>query len=180
TPKACLDLCAKNGYGYAALRLGTECWCSSATPKIRSRPKSECSRPCAGDLKTKCGGNTRSTVYQHSKLKGKKPTLSTAKPKLASGWSVVSSCVADPGVGENFLQSTKVFELQNNSPLACTTLCRSKGYKLAGVEYSNECMCGKGYKNGKKPASRPSSECNMGCTGDRKQTCGSGHRVQLY
>ncbi|EJD54503.1 hypothetical protein AURDEDRAFT_179648, partial [Auricularia subglabra TFB-10046 SS5] len=180
TPKACLTLCAKNGYGYAALRLGTECWCGSSSPKIRSRSKKDCDRPCSGDLKTMCGGHTASTVYQHSKLKGKKPKASTSKPKLASGWSVAASCVNDPTLGENLLQSTKVFELQNNTPFACTTLCRSKGYKLAGVEYGNECMCGKGYKNGKKPSSKSSSECNYACTGDSRLTCGAGHRVQLY
>ncbi|KZW02656.1 hypothetical protein EXIGLDRAFT_829178 [Exidia glandulosa HHB12029] len=180
TPKKCLSLCAKNGYGYAALRLGTECWCGSSKPKVSGRSKKECNQECSGDKKQSCGGVKTSQVYTNSRLAGSKPSRRTSKPKLASGWSVVSSCVNDPTTGENFFQSTSVFELANNTPLACTTLCRSKGYKLAGVEYSNECVCGKGYKNGKKPSTRPSSECNMGCPGDNRITCGAGHRVQLY
>lgn len=181
TPARCLSLCAKNGYGHAALRLGTECWCGASKPKLVGRPKAECNRPCAGDRYQKCGGGKTSTVYSHDKLGGKRPALRKETPRVKPGWSVAFKCVADPTLGANMLAGAKIFELQNNSPIACTSLCRDKGYALAGVEYSNECMCGKGWKNGKKPAVRPEKECNMACTGDSGRiTCGAGHRVQLY
>ncbi|EJD48016.1 hypothetical protein AURDEDRAFT_183752 [Auricularia subglabra TFB-10046 SS5] len=180
TPTICVALCAKNGYGYAALRLGTECWCSSNAPKLFNRPRSECTRACSGSPWQTCGGGKSSAVYVNPRLAGNRPRGTTAQPRLAGHWDVAHSCVDDPTLGESLLAGTKVFELQNNSPLACTTLCAAKGYKLAGVEYSNECMCGQGWRRGAKPAPRPAQECNMACTGDSRLTCGAGHRVQLY
>ncbi|KZW01622.1 WSC-domain-containing protein [Exidia glandulosa HHB12029] len=183
TPKACLTLCGKNGYGYAALRYGTECWCGQSKPVIKSKPKSQCDRPCSGDDTQICGGHTRSAVYTNSALAGKKPTLISSSPKLSSGWSVAYKCINDPELGETLLKSTKVYEMQNNTPQACTALCAKNGYTIAGVEYSNECMCGKGFRTDAHPENlkKPTSECNMACTGGNgRLTCGAGHRVQLY
>ncbi|EJD49710.1 hypothetical protein AURDEDRAFT_161267 [Auricularia subglabra TFB-10046 SS5] len=182
THAKCLNLCSKNGYGYAAIRLGTECFCGSSKPVIRKVPSKECSQHCSGDKtgKQTCGGDHRSAVYTNSKLAGKKPALKSGTPALASGWKVAYKCVNDPTLGESLLKSTKVFELQNNTPLVCTNLCKGKGYTLAGVEYGNECMCGKGWLKGARPAQVSENECNFACTGDSRVTCGAGHRVQLY
>lgn len=86
-------------------------------------------------MKQMCGGHVASTVYTNSKLAGKKPKSASSPAKLSSGWSVAYKCINDPTLGETLLQSTKVFEMQNNTPQTCTALCASKGYYIAGVEY---------------------------------------------
>jgi hypothetical protein len=179
SPSACANRCAQTNFPYAAVRMGVECWCSNQAPQIRPKPKGQCSQPCAGDKNKTCGSFSTSQVYVNWGLVNKKRP-NVGQPKLANGWSVAFKCVADPTVGEKFLKGTDVFELQNNTPLACTKLCGQKGYALAGVEYSNECMCGNDWKNSAPPAKKDEKECNMSCTGDKTLTCGAGHRVQFY
>lgn len=179
TPSNCAYRCAETGFPYAAVRMGIECWCSNQQPNIISKPKSKCSQPCQGDKNKKCGSFSTSQVYFNKNLKNvKRPNVGT--PKVAPNWSVAFKCVIDPTVGQRFLQGTHVYELQNNTPYACTKLCGEKGYELAGVEYSNECMCGHDWKNAALPVKRDEKECNMSCTGDRTLTCGAGHRIAMW
>ncbi|KAH7098709.1 hypothetical protein BKA62DRAFT_810187, partial [Auriculariales sp. MPI-PUGE-AT-0066] len=179
TPEKCAARCAQDGYGYAAVRMGVECFCSRQQPKIASKSEKQCNYACPGNSRLTCGSFGTSQVYVNFSVAGKRAPKVGA-PRLQNGWSVAFKCIVDPTVGEKYLKGTDVFELKNNSPLACTTLCGQKGYDLAGVEYSNECMCGHDWKGASRPATRPASECYMACSGDKSLTCGAGNRVQFY
>jgi hypothetical protein len=54
------------------------------------------------------------------------------------------------------------------------------GYKMAGVEYSNECYCGNSYMNGAAPPFLPVDQCSSACEGAPGLTCGGGYAIQLY
>nr|AAS46752.1 beta-1,3 exoglucanase precursor-like protein [Pleurotus djamor] len=55
----------------------------------------------------------------------------------------------------------------------CVAFCKTNGYLYAGVEFGQEC-CKLGIFN-------PSdSQCNMPCTGNNKQTCGAGDRINIF
>ena len=59
----------------------------------------------------------------------------------------------------------------------CKKLCFEKGYKYAGVEYSNEWFCG---NNLPKKIAPKQSDCNMDCSGDKSQKCGGANRINVY
>jgi glucan endo-1,3-alpha-glucosidase len=61
----------------------------------------------------------------------------------------------------------------------CLDICEDKGYKYAGLENGNECMCGNALKQG---VSYTASEwdCWMPCAGDATETCGAGWRLMTY
>ncbi|XP_074646462.1 sialate:O-sulfotransferase 2-like [Tubulanus polymorphus] len=59
----------------------------------------------------------------------------------------------------------------------CITICKGKGYRFAGLQFSWQCFCSNrvGY-NG--PAEE--SECNKRCTGNRREICGGSWRNSVY
>jgi hypothetical protein len=57
----------------------------------------------------------------------------------------------------------------------CVSLCRDKGFKFAGTQYSSWCFCGNAYgKSGK------ASNCNMKCSGNSNQICGGSWANSIY
>lgn len=54
------------------------------------------------------------------------------------------------------------------------------GYKMAGVEYGNECYCGSSYRNGTPPPVAPVTQCNFACAGAPSLMCGGSWGIQLY
>lgn len=97
---------------------------------------------------------------------------------LAAGWKVASQCAVD--TPERVLSDVIVSYLPSTTPYSCTTLCASKGYTYAGVEYGDECYCGTGYAGGVSPAVADVGDCDMRCAGDYIFTCGGSWRMQIY
>ncbi len=57
----------------------------------------------------------------------------------------------------------------------CINLCKSKGFKYAGVEYGSQCFCGNSYgKYGK------ADNCNMKCSGNANEICGGFWAINIY
>ncbi|KAL4877591.1 hypothetical protein BJY04DRAFT_230551 [Aspergillus karnatakaensis] len=59
----------------------------------------------------------------------------------------------------------------------CIALAQEGAWRYAGVEYSYQCFVGNTIHTG---SSFPESECDMACSGNDRETCGGGNRVQLY
>jgi hypothetical protein len=77
--------------------------------------------------------------------------------------------------------SPEYYQLQaNNSIETCTSLCGSRGFTLAGIEYTYECFCASSYMNGTVPTAAPTSQCNKVCPGNASEKCGGGYRIQIY
>jgi len=49
-------MAACDGYRYAGMMNGKECWCGNELDSARIRPFEECNVPCAGDPSNMCGG----------------------------------------------------------------------------------------------------------------------------
>ncbi|KAG9238758.1 putative glyoxal oxidase precursor [Amylocarpus encephaloides] len=60
----------------------------------------------------------------------------------------------------------------------CIAYCDQQGYIYAGTEYSSECFCGNAI--GATGAVAPSTDCNMGCSGNSTEVCGGGGRLTLF
>lgn len=73
--------------------------------------------------------------------------------------------------GYSFTSSSMTIEL-------CESTCNSKGYQVAGVEYSTECYCGTAIT---QCASKlASTSCQMTCGGNSKALCGGSNALNIY
>ena len=99
-------------------------------------------------------------------------------PSLTTGQGV-------PQFSANFrgcFRDTSVFDLNGylerspaNSIGRCATTCAMRGFKYAGAQYGESCLCGNSY--GRYGAA---NNCNMACTGDRNQLCGGINANSVY
>ncbi|XP_041083118.1 kremen protein 1-like isoform X1 [Polyodon spathula] len=61
----------------------------------------------------------------------------------------------------------------------CISFCRSKRYKLAGMESGYACFCGND-PDYRRQGEAASTECNHVCFGDHTQPCGGDGRVIIF
>ena len=62
-----------------------------------------------------------------------------------------------------------------NTPQACIARCASFGFRYAGVQYGESCLCGDSYGR-----YGPADNCNYACTGDAGQICGGYSANSIY
>merc|ERR1712080_425264 len=102
----------------------------------------------------------------------------------ARGWN--GQCVRDDGATRvlsdqnihSHSKDTHGYPSSNNCVSTCITMCRSKGFTYAGVEYGYQCFCG----NTPPPTSNilTQSQCWYKCYGDHDQYCGGFHTMNVY
>ena len=63
----------------------------------------------------------------------------------------------------------------SNTPERCVNTCREKGFRFAGVEYGQSCLCGNSYDR-----YGPADNCDMQCTGDQSKICGGFNANSVY
>eukprot|EP01064_Diplonema_japonicum_P030265 TRINITY_DN50_c0_g1_i5.p1 TRINITY_DN50_c0_g1~~TRINITY_DN50_c0_g1_i5.p1 ORF type:complete len:706 (+),score=119.02 TRINITY_DN50_c0_g1_i5:55-2172(+) len=59
----CTRTCQHNGYKYAGLQYGKQCWCGDDLSTSTRTVMSQCDDPCSGDSTQTCGGGWRNQVY---------------------------------------------------------------------------------------------------------------------
>lgn len=82
-------------------------------------------------------------------------------------------CFKDPNSPfdlDGFLERSR-----QNTPERCVAICASKGFRYAGVQYGESCLCGNSY--GRFGAA---TNCNMACTGSPGQVCGGYNANSVY
>ncbi|KAK0715595.1 WSC domain-containing protein [Lasiosphaeris hirsuta] len=165
TPEVCLQACTKNGYKYAGIEDGHECWCGQTVPSTQVTD-SQCSKMCTGSVQT-CGGPSLMEIYSTG------ITAPLPLPPLPpASWSPVG-CFFDP-VNPRALPDRQ--EISGRVSVAnCLAACSGSAY--AGVENGQECYCGTSL-DGVQQA--PNAECNMLCVGDSRVLCGGNARLNIY
>jgi len=140
----------------------------------------ESDTPCAGDSNLACGRGDRVQIYTRSPP----PT-----PALPGGWGVASACSVDNA--SRVLEGHRLFSLPVNSPAFCASWCEhttysengvDRKYNWAGVENGDECICGKGWKNGIGPPSAPTYDCATPCPENPTDPngCGGSWRIRVF
>ncbi|KAF2737108.1 WSC-domain-containing protein [Polyplosphaeria fusca] len=109
------------------------------------------------------------TTHHHSKRD------LTPATDLPASWTY-SGCYVD-SVSARALKSASYVDASGLTGASCVDFCRSKGYPIAGTEYSTECYCGISLPA--QAASDPST-CNKPCSGDATQACGGPNRLSVY
>ena len=107
------------------------------------------------------------------------PVTSTIYTDMtAEGWEYLGCGVdvyGNPALGGDPLEDSPTMTVQN-----CITLCGSKGFSIAGLEYASQCFCGNTLPARASPTPGFIGGCNMPCAGNSNELCGAGSRLSLY
>ena len=96
----------------------------------------------------------------------------------AKGWEYLGCGVdvyGNPALGGDPLEDSHTMTVEN-----CITLCGSKGFSIAGLEYASQCFCGNTLPARASPTPGFIGGCNMPCAGNSNELCGAGSRLSLY
>ncbi|KAF9469422.1 hypothetical protein BDZ94DRAFT_1317322 [Collybia nuda] len=170
----CLSKCV--GFKLVGIRNGNQCFCGNAllndTPLLRSFG-GPCNTGCEENPREECGGPNAHTVYRH----GLDPITSGPGKIIQSydGWTV-SNCFTD--MGSNRTLSNSVNFREDMTLEQCLNSCKAQGFRLAGVEYGQECYCGNAIQ---PPGAVVTSGCDaMQCVSNAGQLCGGPDRLLVY
>ncbi|KAK1462132.1 WSC domain-containing protein [Colletotrichum melonis] len=100
-----------------------------------------------------------------------------ASSTLQTGWSY-SGCYTDNNNGIRQLSRDGYRDYSAMTEESCVAFCSSKGYSVAGVEYSSECYCD--YQLASTSQKEPEVDCNMPCSGDSSEACGGSDRLSVF
>ncbi|OCF34157.1 hypothetical protein I316_04107 [Kwoniella heveanensis BCC8398] len=106
-------------------------------------------------------------------------TLSTVTIPIPSGWTKLG-CLAEPS-GSRALKAASTSD-QTMTPEKCISFCSSKGYSIAGVEWSVECYCGNETTGTSLSKIDNSLSCSMPCNGLEYSQgyCGGSSTLTIY
>ena len=99
------------------------------------------------------------------------------KDLTSSGWSYVG-CGTDNYFNRILNSANTAKDDMTNEK--CVAFCESKGFSVAGTEYSKECYCGNSIPDSGAPVPGVPGNCKMPCAGDGSQTCGGSGPITLY
>jgi hypothetical protein len=91
----------------------------------------------------------------------------------AAGQPRYLGCFKDPN--NPFDLDGRVERSAQNTPQHCIQSCAAQGFKYAGVQYGQSCLCGNSYGRFGQ-----ANNCNMRCTGDGNQICGGSNANSVY
>lgn len=146
---------------------------------------SDCNMLCAGNQFEYCGAGNRLTVYVKNGTAPVSTNTGTSSSATASqtssatgipaGWKY-DGCYTE-GTGGRALTKQQAGGATNTVE-NCIATCIGLGYKIAGLEYSEQCFCDNFLYNGAAPTDE--SKCSMPCSGNANEKCGAGDILSIY
>lgn len=192
TVDSCLTTCNSQGFEYAGVEYGSQCFCGASLPAAVTWSTGSCNMTCNGNSSETCGGfdaielfglvspatttATISTPSTSSVVAAPTSTYATiVDSEDASEWYALG-CAVD-STTTRLLTGASELTLASVTVDSCLTSCEDQGFEYAGVEYGSQCFCG---------ASLPAnvtwstSGCTMACNGNSSETCGGFDAIELF
>ncbi|EFQ28557.1 WSC domain-containing protein [Colletotrichum graminicola] len=122
TPSSCLQACADDGYPFAGLEYGGECYCGVVMGNYtKPAAKEECNTLCNGDKTKTCGGAARVEIFVANKLRSLEPC--GYKPPVNSVSSSISIISTTPLPPVSIPSTTNVVPttISSQAPVPTTT-----------------------------------------------------------
>ncbi|XP_062598585.1 uncharacterized protein LOC134260014 [Saccostrea cucullata] len=152
TVEYCRNFCSN--YQFYGVEFSSWCFCgNSLTTNVR-KSEGEFNMKCSGNNRQICGGGWRINIYR--------------KPDQKE----YLGCFQDQN---NRILTEKHTNIQSMTVEYCRNYCAK--YQFYGVEYSSWCFCGSSLITNVR---KPEGECNMKCSGNNRQICGGGWRMNIY
>lgn len=199
--ESCEEACYSNGYSYAGVEYGKECWCGNDISN--TNPASDgCNMACAANAAEICGGGDRMNLFHlvgtstptitatattttlpsttfitSTTTTQSTSTTTTTIPTSSSAQWVYVGCYVD-NIDSRTLRKTAI--INNGMTIEkCEAECKAGGFLFAGLENSGECYCDYSIQNGASLASGD-AQCNMPCSANSAEICGGGNELSLY
>ncbi|KAL0943138.1 WSC domain-containing protein [Colletotrichum truncatum] len=182
TAANCLAACSKNNYLYAGVEYSSECYCGNNLLNgggLASDGEKQCDMLCAGDSKFICGGPNRLNIYtlDNPPLATSSSSAALASETMPPNWAA-DGCYTDSVAARTLRYWLPVPGGSDQMTVdACVTACNAKGYKVAGLEYSQECWCDFEYQ---ASGVSVTDGCTMDCKGNATEKCGGSDRMNVY
>ncbi|KAI0739627.1 hypothetical protein C8Q80DRAFT_1288255 [Daedaleopsis nitida] len=104
------------------------------------------------------------------------PSLVSVTTPLPTNWTEIG-CIAEGTTGRALTGASTTSP--NMTRAACAAFCQTKGFALAGVEFSDECYCDNRMRNGASNSTVLWNECTNHCAGNSDEICGGPSRLTL-
>ncbi|KAL8771537.1 MAG: hypothetical protein Q9209_002979 [Squamulea sp. 1 TL-2023] len=172
TISSCQKFCSSstNNYALAGLEYGQECYCGNGLQNYAAVGFTGCNQPCKGNSSEICGGSSRLSAYN----------LTTYVPPTTVkqvGTYLSQGCY--PELTQGRLLSGATYTNKTSMTVeSCVNFCAASGATYAGLEYGQECYCGKSIPAGRQATDQ--SRCNMLCTGNNREFCGANGLLNVY
>ncbi|KAI8151994.1 wsc domain-containing protein [Colletotrichum sp. SAR 10_70] len=174
TPSACIAACAADGYPFAGVEFGQECYCGVVIGNYSVPTTSDkCATPCTGDSTKNCGGSANVEIYASQKLLSLEPcgyvppaNSPTTAPAMCTT-TVTTPATCEYGCGSWCNKNLPDFDDQDSCNKASNRclLQVNACYKGAGFPNSAACVDFKAW------CKDVSSYCSSSCSG-KKGSCG--------
>ncbi|EJF58364.1 WSC-domain-containing protein [Dichomitus squalens LYAD-421 SS1] len=102
------------------------------------------------------------------------PALVPAQTPIPTGWTELG-CIAEGTSGRALTGASTTSP--NMTRAVCAGFCASRGFSLAGAEYSDECYCDNEMRNGATMDLVTWNECTNHCAGNINEICGGPQRL---
>ncbi|KAJ8517873.1 hypothetical protein ONZ45_g4980 [Pleurotus djamor] len=123
-----------------------------------------------------CSVASGSNNHLHSFVHTSHHRRQTIPSKLPANWTSQGCFTDNPGARS--LASTAFTSPDNMTIENCIAFCDSGSFVFAGTEFGQECYCANFIGNG--GTNTTFSDCNTPCSGNAKEACGAGGRLNLF
>ncbi|KAL9609723.1 MAG: hypothetical protein Q9167_005531 [Letrouitia subvulpina] len=185
TTFSCQKFCASKNYGLAGLTNGNTCFCGNGLQSFSSlnQPSTKCNKPCAGNEAEICGGQGFLSVWNAtSAINIPATTVKQVGYYPLKGCYNSTTPPTTEGGKPQPLLSGSGFTAGPQSPLdveICVSHCGIKGFTVAGLEAGSKCICGTA-KDVTNVQDEALGECNILCTGNKREFCGGQEKTLVY
>ena len=119
----CKEHCKSQGYSYAGVQYGKECWCGNSFGKHGlAGNQNECNKKCSDKAQSTCGGTWRANIYL------------TAKPEPRT----ISKAVPSSGFIDCSSNDFEYAECKPPSGIVMTDIVLNKQYSSSGCKKSDD------------------------------------------
>ncbi|KAF3905623.1 hypothetical protein ABW21_db0201630 [Orbilia brochopaga] len=169
----CKTLCMETyNLPFAGLESSKECYCGDRIMNDMQSGQTGCTMACAGDptgSTDTCGGSRRLNVHFNNDWSR------TIIQSNVLGWSY-TGCWTE--ISARAINGYRPPSSTSMTTAGCISICKGKGYSIAGLENASECYCGNSQSSLSTQA--PDTDCNANCPGNVTEFCGAANRLQVY
>ncbi|KAL8936038.1 MAG: hypothetical protein Q9216_005133 [Gyalolechia sp. 2 TL-2023] len=181
---SCQSYCTQNNYGFSGLQNGDTCYCGNGLQSFSAIQKesgpasdSKCDVACAGNSTEICGAKSYLSVWNATASANIPPTM-----VKQVGYYPLKGCynstISATKSSSPLLDAASTGLPTTNSAESCVGYCATKGYSVAGAEDGNKCSCGPSLPTTAEELEL--AECNVVCSGNKREFCGAEGKVLVY
>lgn len=177
TVEKCIDFCSTHALGakYVGLQYSTWCFCGSDDNYGRYGFSPKCTYKCSGNDQQICGGAGANSVYSIEDIS--MVHLGCFEDRMhvdPHTYSIDDENRTSTPVAGRDLTGFFIYDRYSMTVEACYNICKKRGFKYVGLQFSISCFCGDDQRYG------ISNKCTYKCSGNDQEICGGAGANSVY